>query len=101
MPVESVDAKAVSSCSVTDDPAALEKGDTPEAYAMYSAGDVEVIKLRDSNVVLRNLRRAEVWMDRKFGVEAIGVDRISDDQRQPPRIINVCQMIQRLDCESV
>merc|ERR1712000_474597 len=79
----------MSSCSVTNDLVALERGPTPKDYAINIAGDIESIDFRDSSVVLRNVRRAEVWMDRKFGVEATGVNRIPDDQRQPPRIINM------------
>jgi len=97
MPIENIGAKAMSSCSVTNDLVALERGPTPKDYAINIAGDIESIDFRDSSVVLRNVRRAEVWMDRKFGVEATGVNRIPDDQRQPPRIINVCQMIERLE----
>lgn len=37
----------------------------------------------------RYLSQGEQWLDRKLGIETQGIDRIPDDQKQPPSIWNV------------
>ena len=67
-----------------------ESGSTPAAD--YSRGELQVIEIRESNSILRKLKAAEEWMDKKFGVETTGADRIPESQRHPPSILNVCSM---------
>lgn len=52
-------------------------------------GELEVVHIRESNAVLRKLQAAEAWMDKKLGVESIGAERVPEDQRKPPRVVNV------------
>ena len=53
------------------------------------AGEGRVLKIRQGNSVLRGLRSAETWMDSKMKFEAMGVERIPEDKRKPPSILNV------------
>lgn len=53
------------------------------------AGEGQVMKIRQGNSVLRGLRSAETWMDRKMKFEAMGVERIPEDKREPPSVLNV------------
>ena len=52
-------------------------------------GEAKIAKIRQGNGILRRLRWAETWFDRHFRFEAQGVERIPDDKRQPPQILNV------------
>lgn len=52
-------------------------------------GELEVVHIRESTTLLRKLRAAEAWLDKKLGVEKIGAERIPEDQRHPPKVINV------------
>jgi hypothetical protein len=52
-------------------------------------GEVEVMRIRQSNFILRKLRAAETWMDRKLHVEGMGVERIPEDKRKAPHVVNV------------
>ncbi|PYH91684.1 hypothetical protein BO71DRAFT_486044 [Aspergillus ellipticus CBS 707.79] len=45
--------------------------------------------IQQGNGVLRSLRNFETWIDRKLGVEAMGVERVPDDKRRPPEILNM------------
>ncbi|PWY96098.1 nucleoside transporter [Aspergillus sclerotioniger CBS 115572] len=51
--------------------------------------DMRIQDLQQGNRLLRSLRQAETWMDRKFGVEAMGIERVPDDQRHPPELLNM------------
>lgn len=53
------------------------------------AGEVQVMNIRQRNRVLRTLRRAERWMNGKMQFEAMGVERVPEDKRVPPGILNV------------
>jgi hypothetical protein len=57
------------------------------------AGELEVIAMRERIPILRKLRAAEAWLDKKFGIETTGADRIPEEQRRPPSIFNVCQVL--------
>lgn len=57
--------------------------------ATLGRGELEVAEMRERISVLRKLRAAESWMDKKFGIETTGADRIPENQRRPPSIINV------------
>jgi hypothetical protein len=71
------------------------KGPTTENTTEIEVGTVEEIKrtkeLQNSSAVLRKLRAGEEWLDAKMGIELQGVDRIPEDQKQPPSIWNVSQ----------
>ena len=51
-------------------------------------GEAEVVNIRQGNSVLRSLRDFETWMDRKLNFEAMGVERIPENKRKPPQILN-------------
>jgi hypothetical protein len=53
-------------------------------------GELEVIVMRERIPILRKLSAMEAWLDKKFGIETTGADRIPDDERRPPSIFNVC-----------
>lgn len=47
--------------------------------------------MRERIPILPKLIRAiESWLDKRFGIETTGADRIPEDQRRPPSIFNVC-----------
>lgn len=71
-----------------DEECGIAEGETPRATHL-GKGELEVIQIRESNAVLRKLQAAEAWMDKKLGVETIGAERVPEDQRKPPRIVNV------------
>ena len=53
---------------------------------------IEVIRARQvqSKIApLRTLNQGEQWLDRKLGIETQGIDRIPEDRKQPPSILNV------------
>jgi hypothetical protein len=52
-------------------------------------GELEVVQMRERISILRKLNAAEAWLDKKFGIETTGADRIPEDQRRPPSIFNV------------
>ncbi len=52
-------------------------------------GELDVVRIRERTSVLRKLRAAEAWLDAKLGVEKVGAERIPEDQRRPPSIVNV------------
>ena len=52
-------------------------------------GEADVVKIRQKYGVLRRLRDAETWLDRKLKFEAMGVERIPDEKRRPPQKLNV------------
>jgi hypothetical protein len=53
-------------------------------------GELEVMAMRERIPILRKLRAIEAWLDKKFGIETTGADRIPEDERRPPSIFNVC-----------
>ncbi|ATZ55357.1 hypothetical protein BCIN_11g06180 [Botrytis cinerea B05.10] len=58
-----------------------------------SEGESEEIvlarQLREKKGFLRSLRRGEEWLDEKLGIETQGIDRIHEEDKQPPSILNV------------
>ena len=63
---------------------------TAEMYAVpRGRGELEVEYLRHRIPILKQLNQFESWMDKKFGVETTGADRILENERQPPNILNV------------
>jgi hypothetical protein len=69
----------------------LEAGSSPEEVEL-AVGEIERPRtLQNSNAVLRALHQSEVWLDTKLGVETQGIDRIPEEEKQPPSLINVSQ----------
>jgi hypothetical protein len=61
----------------------------------------EVIRareLRERSGVLRSLRNGEEWLDRKMGIETQGIDRIHEEDKRPPSILNVFFLWWSLTC---
>lgn len=54
-------------------------------------GEIQVANIRRSSGLLRRLRNFETWMDRKMNFEAMGVERVPQDKRKPPKILNVSE----------
>jgi hypothetical protein len=52
-------------------------------------GELQVVRIREGNSMLRKLREAEMWMDRKWKIEGMGAERIPENERRPPRMVNV------------
>jgi hypothetical protein len=46
-------------------------------------------ELQNKISIFRHLRKAEGWLDTKMGVETQGIDRIPEEQKRPPSILNV------------
>ena len=47
---------------------------------------------------LRFLRRGEEWLDEKMGIETQGVDRIPEEKKRPPPLINSFFLWWSLNC---
>jgi hypothetical protein len=61
----------------------------------------EVIRARElqqRSGFLRTLRGGEEWLDRKMGIETQGIDRIHEEDKRPPSIINVFFLWWSLTC---
>ncbi|KAE8375250.1 permease for cytosine/purines, uracil, thiamine, allantoin-domain-containing protein [Aspergillus bertholletiae] len=43
----------------------------------------------EGNGLLRSLRNVETWVDRRLGVEVMGIERVPEDQRRPPQKLNM------------
>lgn len=63
--------------------------DLDSGHEGLGQGELQVIRIREGSSVLRKLRDAEMWMDRKWKIEGMGAERIPEDKRQPPRLVNV------------
>jgi hypothetical protein len=77
----------------------LESGVTPPP--MEESGTAEEIlarKLQQEKGFLRALRRGEDWLDEKMGIETQGIDRIKEEDKKPPSIINVFFLWWSLTC---
>lgn len=61
----------------------------------HGLGELEVMAMRERIPILRKLRAIEAWLDKKFGIETTGADRIPENKRQPPSIFNVCLSFER------
>lgn len=58
-------------------------------------GEKRMRHIQEGNGLLRSLRNFETWIDRKLGVEAMGVERVPEDKRRPPQKLNVCITVLR------
>jgi hypothetical protein len=52
-------------------------------------GNVRIDSIRQKNRVLRFLANLESRIDRFANFEAMGVERVPEDQRKPPQMLNV------------
>ncbi|RKF63766.1 Purine-cytosine permease FCY2 [Erysiphe neolycopersici] len=52
----------------------------------------------DSNGLLEKLQRMELWLDKKLGIETQGIDRVPEEDKAPPSIINIFLMWWSLTC---
>ena len=65
--------------------------DVTYADARPGSVDFEVSRARaiqNAFAPLRILRQGEEWLDAKMGVETQGIDRILEEEKRPPSIIN-------------
>jgi hypothetical protein len=78
------------------------KGETAPAYdAAPETESDEVIKARElqqKKGFLRSMRRGEEWLDEKMGIETQGIDRIHEEDKRPPSILNVFFLWWSLTC---
>ena len=44
--------------------------------------------LQNAIAPLRYLSKGEEWLDRKMGIETQGIDRIPEEEKRPPSILN-------------
>ena len=58
----------------------------------YGEGELEVGRIQRGNKVLRKMRSAEAWLDRKFKVEGVGAERVLVQDRKRPNVFFVCHM---------
>lgn len=42
--------------------------------------------------ILRTMRKGEEWLDAKMGIELQGIDRIHEEHKRPPSIVNIFLM---------
>ena len=63
-------------------------------------GEVHIEKLRNQIPVLKQLNQFESWLDKKVGMESTGADRILEDEREPPSVLNVGVTIETLHGDS-
>lgn len=75
----------------------MEKGDDKESPSIEDVEmrsgsvDEEIARARtiqSTFAPLRVLRQSEVWLDSKLGIETQGIDRIPEEDKRPPSIIN-------------
>jgi hypothetical protein len=53
-------------------------------------GEKRIRHIQEGHGLLRSLRNFETWVDGKLGVEGMGVERVPEDKRRRPQILNVC-----------
>ena len=60
----------------------------------------EVIKARElrNRGILGKLRAGEEWLDEKMGIETQGIDRIHEEDKRPPSLMNVFWLWWSLTC---
>jgi NCS1 nucleoside transporter family len=55
-------------------------------------------QIQNSIPVLRWLSNGELWLDEKMGIETQGIDRIPEDQKHPPHLMNTFFMWFSMTC---
>lgn len=61
----------------------------------------EIARARHIQTALKPFRilsQAELWLDEKMGIETQGIDRIPEDQKKPPSILNTFFMWWSMTC---
>lgn len=54
--------------------------------------------IQNSIAPLRYMRKGEEWLDAKMGIETQGIDRIPEEDKRPPSIINAFFMWWSMTC---
>jgi hypothetical protein len=76
------------------------KGQDVERSPSTTVGNIgefqRVYDLQHSNKILRSLRRGEEWLDEKMGVETQGIDRVLEENKDPPSLLNVSNSLSNL-----
>ncbi|KUJ07599.1 uncharacterized protein LY89DRAFT_359021 [Mollisia scopiformis] len=75
-------------------------GETFAAQDDVHSDSVEVIKARElrSRGFFKTMRDGEEWLDAKMGIETQGIDRIHEEDKKPPSLINVFFLWWSLTC---
>lgn len=72
------------------------------ASDMVQADDTEEVirarELQQKKGFLRKMRAGEEWLDEKMGIETQGIDRIHEEDKKPPSILNVFFMWWSVTC---
>ncbi|KAK0100160.1 hypothetical protein ONS95_008499 [Cadophora gregata] len=55
-------------------------------------------ELQQKKGFLRSMRRGEEWLDEKMGIETQGIDRIHEEDKKPPSILNVFLLWWSMTC---
>jgi hypothetical protein len=71
---------------------------TPGGVESGTAEEILARKLQREKGFLRGLRRGEEWLDEKMGIETQGIDRIREEEKRPPSIVNVFFLWWSLTC---
>ncbi|PMD29706.1 hypothetical protein L207DRAFT_445071 [Hyaloscypha variabilis F] len=78
------------------------KGDAPPGFEPAVDSDSEEVirarELQQKSGILRSMRRGEEWLDEKMGIETQGIDRIHEEDKKPPSIINAFFLWWSLTC---
>jgi hypothetical protein len=79
----------------------LEAGGMPATDGADNSDSEEVIRARELQQrmgFLRKMRQGEEWLDAKMGIETQGIDRIHEEDKKPPSILNVFFLWWSLTC---
>lgn len=87
-----VDIEKQPNISSSDD-GEVRHGSVTPAYEVARAREIQ-----NSIAPLRWLSKGELWLDEKMGVETQGIDRIPEDQKKPPSILNAFFMWWSMTC---
>ncbi|KIW54086.1 hypothetical protein PV05_06474 [Exophiala xenobiotica] len=71
----------------------IRRGSVTPAYEIARAREIQ-----NSIAPLRWLSKGELWMDEKMGIETQGIDRIPEDMKRPPHLINTFFMWWSMTC---
>lgn len=79
--------------------------DVEKGYKDSARADVHTVdeaekarRLADAFAPLRWLTRGEQWMDKKLGVESLGIDRVKEEDKQPPSLFNTFWLWWSMTC---
>lgn len=56
---------------------------------VVETGNDDIAELQHRISILGRLRKFELWLDKKLKIEPMGVERLSEEARRPPSILNV------------